>query len=141
MTVEIKASEVVIAIELKSDGTVWLGARGQSMQVGTVSGDQVVSTDPSRESFGLAAAKDNTVVSSYGGRPTPMKMRFDDKDVLVLDKVSMSVDDKGEIIGTSEDGSKEKMATVTGLQPGARRTALLLLMFYMAGRKAEHRTP
>jgi hypothetical protein len=87
--------------------------------------------------LGIAAAKDHTVVSSFGGRPSPMKMRFDDKDALVLDHLTISIDDKGEIVGTSEDGTKEKMASVTGFKFEARRTALLLTMFNIVGRHAE----
>ncbi len=48
----------------------------------------------------------------------------------------MTIDDKGEVDGQSPGEKPDKMATVAGFKPEARRTVLLLMLFFSVGRNA-----
>ncbi len=140
MKISIPAKNVVITMELKSDATVWLGARGESVQTGVVEGDHIksVSPEPGMDPFGVAASAEGEVLVSMGGQKAPMNVRFDAHDALHIDDVTMTIDDKGEVEGQSRGEKPEKMATVAGFKPEARRTALLLILFFRVGRNAYH---
>ena len=136
MKISIPAKNLVIGMELKPDATVWLGARGESVQTGVVEGDHIksVSPEPGMEPFGVAASSDGEVIVSMGGKRAPMNVRYDAHDALHIDDVTMTIDDKGEVDGQSPGEKPEKMATVAGFKPEARRTALLLMLFFSVGR-------
>jgi hypothetical protein len=113
-------------IEVKQDGTVWASNKGKSTQVGKVDKNTIVSNDGA---MSLNVLKDNSITATG----ETINISFDDKDnVIVAGKGKISIDDKGKVDLTKDDGTKEASPPLlTGFKPDGRRLAGLLVIATM----------
>ena len=126
-------------VEVKADGTVWVTAKGKTVQGAKVDKNMLVSTD---NSGSLAVLKDGTIAMTPPKGSA--KLSFDDKDAVVASSgARISIDDKGTVDMVKDDGTHEKAPPkITGFKPEARRLAgLVILMTEMPPNTAGTESP